>query len=63
MVGFDRERAFAELHIPKSYKVEAAFAVGRLGYGSKLLEALQVREYPSDRLPIAELAFEGSFRH
>jgi len=62
MVGFDKERAFTELDVPRGYRVEAAFAVGRLGDRAKLPEALQAREHPSGRLPIAELAFEGSFK-
>ena len=62
MVGFDRERAFAELHVPQGYVVEAAYAVGRLGDPAKLPEALQAREHPSPRLPLTQLAFPGSFR-
>ncbi len=62
MVGFDKERAFAELNVPEGYTVEAAYAVGRLGEPSKLPEALRAREHPSTRLPLTQLAFEGSFR-
>ena len=62
MVGFDRDRAFADLNVPEDYTVEAAYAVGRLGDPSKLPEALQAREHPSARLPLTLLAFEGGFR-
>ena len=62
MVGFDRERAFADLNVPEGYTVEAAYAVGRLGDPSQLPEALQAREHPSTRLPLTQLAFEGSFQ-
>ena len=62
MVGFDMERAFVELRVPKGFRVEAAYAVGRLGDRSSLPEELQSREVPSDRLPLEKLAFEGSFR-
>lgn len=62
MVGFDEERAFAELKVPKGYRVEAAYAVGRPGDPSKLPEALQAREHPNDRLPLKQLAFEGSYQ-
>ena len=62
MVGFDKERAFADLDVPKGYAVEAVFAVGRLGDPSSLPEALRAREAPSPRRPLAELAFEGVFR-
>ena len=61
MVGFDIERAFAELNVPQGHRVEAAYAIGRIGDKSKLPEALQARETPSPRRPIAEIAFEGGF--
>ena len=62
MVGFDKERAFADLNVPEGYTLEAAYAVGRICDPSQLPEALQTREHPSTRLPLAQLAFEGSFR-
>lgn len=61
MVGFDMARAFTELNVPKGYRVEAAYAVGKLGDKSSLPEALQAREQPNDRKPLTELAFEGGF--
>ena len=61
MVGFDMERAFAELNVPQGHRVEAAYAIGRLGDKSRLPEALQARETPNTRRPLAELAFEGAF--
>lgn len=62
MVGFDKDRAFADLNVPEGHTVEAAYAVGRLGDPSKLPEALQAREHPSARLPLTQIAFEGFFR-
>ncbi|GAB0115269.1 nitroreductase family protein [Acidisoma sp. C75] len=61
MVGFDMQRAFAELGLPQGYRVEAAAAVGRLGDKSILPEGLQARETPSPRKPTGEFAFEGKF--
>jgi nitroreductase len=61
MVGFDKDRAFAELDVPKGYKVEAAYAVGKRGDKTQLPEAMQAREAPNDRLPLSALAFEGRF--
>ena len=61
MVGFDMDRAFAELHVPQGHRVEAAYAVGKRGDKSKLPEMLQAREAPSPRKPLAEIAFEGGF--
>ncbi len=61
MVGFDMDRAFAELDVPKGYRVEAAYAVGRRGDAAQLPEALRARETPSPRKPLAEIAFAGVF--
>jgi nitroreductase len=61
MVGFDMDRAFAELNVPKGYRVEAAYAVGRRGDKATLPEALQAREQPSPRKPLAEIVMEGGF--
>jgi nitroreductase len=62
MVGFDMNRAFADLGVPEGYRVEAAIAIGRLGDKSILPEQLQARETPSDRKPLSEIAFEGKFK-
>ena len=62
MIGFDRDGAFAELNVPAGHRVEAAYAVGRLGDPAQLPEGLREREHPNSRTPLAELAFEGSFR-
>jgi nitroreductase len=61
MVGFDRERAVAELGVPAGYRVEAAIAIGKRGDKSLLPESLRAREQPNDRLPLAQLAGEGHF--
>jgi len=62
MVGFDIDRAFDELGVPPGYRVEAAYAVGRLGDKTKLPETLREREGPSPRVPVAEIAFDGAFK-
>ena len=61
MVGFDIDRAFAELNVPQGYRVEAAYAVGKVGDKSRLPEAMQARETPNTRRPLAESALEGGF--
>ncbi len=61
MVGFDMQRAFAELNLPEGYRVEAAIAVGKLGDKSILPDAIQAREAPSPRKPVSEVALEGGF--
>ena len=61
MVGFDMQRAFGELNVPQGYRVEAAYAIGRVGDKSILPTALQAREAPNGRLPLSKIAFEGCF--
>ena len=61
MVGFDHERAVAELKVPEGHVPEAAYAIGRIGDPASLPEGLRARENPNDRLPLTQLAFEGSF--
>ncbi|MDT7950627.1 MAG: nitroreductase family protein [Acetobacteraceae bacterium] len=61
MIGFDRERAFAELGFKEGYRVEAAVALGKMGNKEALPPALLARETPNSRKPLAETAFEGKF--
>ena len=61
MVGFDANRAFEELSVPKGYTVEAVYAVGRIADPAGLPEELRTRDVPSDRRSLGELAFEGGF--
>lgn len=61
MEGFDYERAKWECNIPDGYTVEAMVAVGKQGDVKDLPKELQEREEPSDRRPIDELIFEGTF--
>ena len=61
MVGFDMQRAFAELNLPQGYRVEAAIAIGRRGDKSLLPEQLQAREAPSPRKPLSASVREGAF--
>ena len=61
MVGFDLDGAFASLGFREGYRVEQMFAVGKQGDKSKLPEAMQQREMPSPRKPLAETVFEGKF--
>jgi nitroreductase len=62
MVGFDKERAAAELGVPDGYRIEAAIAIGKRGDKSLLPESLRAREQPNDRTPLRELVGEGSFK-
>jgi nitroreductase len=59
--GFDRAKARATYGVPDGFDLHAAVAIGRRGDKSQLPEALQAREAPSPRRPLAELAAEGRF--
>ncbi len=61
MAGFDSNRAFIELNVPKGYRVEAAIAIGRRGGKSVLPEALAKRESPNARHELETIIFEGGF--
>ncbi|KKC27500.1 nitroreductase family protein [Sphingomonas sp. SRS2] len=61
MSGVDFDAARVELGVPDDFRIEAAAAVGRQTDVSVLPEALRDKEVPSDRKPIAEVAFAGNF--
>jgi nitroreductase len=61
MVGVDFDRVRTELKVPDDVRVEAAIAIGKIGPKTLLPEALQAREFPSPRKPVAEIALEGGF--
>ena len=62
MVGIDKAKAMTDLAVPADYVVEAAIAIGRVGDKALLPEALRARETPSQRVPLREIAMEGSFQ-
>ena len=61
MEGFDYDRARVVLEVPQEYAIEAMFAIGKPGPLSVLPEALQQREKRSDRKPIEQFVFKGTF--
>jgi nitroreductase len=61
MAGIDYEKAPLVLHLPDNLKINAAVAIGYQGDPATLPESLQGRETPSQRLPLAEIAFKGRF--
>jgi hypothetical protein len=62
MAGIYHDRVHQALQVPGFYRVEAAVAIGRLGDPSMLPEKLRIREYPSLRRPLSEVAFAGRFQ-
>lgn len=62
IAGFDQDRARTELQVPERFRLEAAVAIGRAGDKTLLPDALQARETPSSRRPLAETVYRGRFR-
>ncbi|AJD39396.1 nitroreductase family protein [Rhizobium sp. SEMIA 4085] len=61
MGGIKHDEIRLAFAIPEGYRVEAGIAIGRLGDKSVLSERNQAREVPSQRMPLAEVAFNGKF--
>lgn len=61
MAGVEWDRVREELKVPERFRVDAACVIGRFGALELLDEKLRAREVPSDRKPLAEIAFEGDF--
>ncbi|MGO8317873.1 nitroreductase family protein [Rhizobium johnstonii] len=61
MGGIKHEEIRQAFAIPEGYRVEAGVAVGRLADKSVLSERNQAREFPSQRKPLSEVAFNGRF--
>jgi nitroreductase len=61
MTGVDFDKARAELAVPERFHIEAAVAIGRPGDSAVLPDALRLREQPSPRKAVGELAFMGNF--
>lgn len=62
MGGFDRGKAKEVLDIPEEYEVQAVIAVGYHDPDAPLSERNKAREIPSNRRPLSEFLFEGSFK-
>ncbi|NHO31292.1 nitroreductase family protein [Acetobacter fallax] len=61
MSGFDVKAAHKGLAAPQDFKIHVAIAIGKQGAPETLPEGLRAREIPSDRAPLATLAWEGTF--
>ncbi|MDB5523508.1 MAG: nitroreductase-like protein [Rhizobium sp.] len=63
MAGIHADRIRAELGISEAdYMAEAAIAVGRLAPREMLSERFRGREVQSQRKPLSEILFKGSFK-
>ncbi|MBB6693747.1 nitroreductase family protein [Cohnella xylanilytica] len=61
MLGFDQAKAREILGVPEEYAIQALVALGYQGPKENLPDGMREREVPSPRLPIEEIAFQGSF--
>lgn len=61
MGGFSRDQARELLEIPEEYDIQAIIAVGYHDPDAPLSEKNKEREKPSDRHPIEQFVFEGTF--
>jgi nitroreductase len=61
MAGVEFQKVAVVLALPENLKVEAAVAIGYQGEVSTLPDALQKREGPSQRQPLADMVFKGHF--
>jgi nitroreductase len=61
MGGFEKEQARAAAALPPGVEPLVMIAVGHPGRAEDLPERLRARETPSDRLPLAQIAFEGRY--
>jgi nitroreductase len=59
--GFDRDKARTVLGVPAEYVLETAIAIGKQAERASLPEALQAREIPNTRQPLASLIAESRF--
>lgn len=62
MQGFDYHKAKKVLKVPDDFKVEAMGVIGKPAPKETLPPELQIREMPSSRKPVSEIAMEGHFR-
>ena len=62
MAGFSPARAYELLKVPEEeYDAMCAIAVGRYGDREALPEEVRAMEAPSNRKPLAEVAFKGTY--
>jgi nitroreductase len=61
MGGFEAATLAESLGLPANYVIHAVVAIGKKGEAESLPEALQAREVPSPRNPVAQFAGHGKF--
>ncbi|MEX0300361.1 MAG: nitroreductase family protein, partial [Kordiimonas sp.] len=61
MAGVLFDEARTALQIPDRFKIEIAVAVGKKADADHLTIEMQEREQPSNRIPLADITFKGTF--
>ena len=61
MGGFDGAKLRTALAVPDDVSIEAVVAIGKVGDKASLPPGLQERESPNGRLPLAQVAAEGTW--
>ncbi|WP_027091394.1 nitroreductase family protein [Cohnella thermotolerans] len=61
MTGFDFAKAREILEIPEDHAIQALVAIGYQGAKENLPEGIRAREVPSQRVPVKDVLYEGSF--
>jgi nitroreductase len=62
LAGFDAAKMRAAIHLPDDFHIDAIMVLGKQGDKAQLPEALQAREAPNVRKPLAEISSEGVFK-
>ena len=62
LAGFDPVKLRTAIHLPDDYAIDAVMVIGKQGDKAQLSEALQAREAPNARKPLAEISSEGVFK-
>lgn len=60
--GFDTSKATQFLHLSQEYQPEVMIALGNPGTKADVVEKFQSKEVFSDRKPLEQLVFKGSFK-
>ncbi len=61
MAGLEFGKASRVLDIPDRFRLEVGITIGRRANPARLPDYLQVREVPSDRMPLEQISFPGTF--
>ncbi|MFZ9371002.1 MAG: nitroreductase family protein, partial [Limnohabitans sp.] len=62
LAGFEADKIRAATGLPEDYSINAVIVIGKQGDKAQLSEALQAREAPNARKPLAEISSEGVFK-